>query len=489
MIPRLALALTLAFIAFLFWRDARIRPRLSGALWLPVIWFFLVCSRYVSQWLALLGVPVGPVSQEDGSPIDAVVFGIIISLGLIVLVRRKVALSTLVRNNWWLTIFLAYSFLAIAWSDFPFVAFKRWIKELGHPVMALIVLTDPAGREAVRAVLRRTSYLLIPPSILTIKYFPEIGRAFDNWTGAATNFGIASSKNELGYVCALLGLFFVWNLLSTRRPGLERHRLGEITLTLGFLVMTVWLLSMAHSSTALVCTLIGVLTMAIVSTPLVGRFIGTFVAIGFLIVVTANSAFGLYDRVVEDVLGKDATLTDRTEVWQDAIALVDRPLVGAGFESFWLGSRLDTMWAKWWWRPTQAHNGYIETYLNLGWIGVAILAALLVMTFRKARIELLRDVDFGRFRLAVLFAIVAYNYTEATFKALHPLWTLFYLIATDLPSARDSRARGQTVSAPLSTSPARRLAVPARHPLAAAQSSRHRRRDSARVTSPSMGRG
>src|SRR4030095_17227333 len=101
-----------------------------GGLWLPVIWFVLVCSRYLSQWLALLGVHVDPVSQEDGSPIDAVVFGTIISLGLIVLAHRKIALYTLVRYNWWLTIFLVYSFLAIAWSDFPFVALKRWIKEL-----------------------------------------------------------------------------------------------------------------------------------------------------------------------------------------------------------------------------------------------------------------------------------------------------------------------------------------------------------------------
>jgi O-antigen ligase len=142
----------------------------------------------------------------------------------------------------------------------------------------------------------------------------------------------------------------------------------------------------------------------------------------------------LYDRVVEDGLGKDATLTDRTAVWHDALALVGNPVLGAGFESFWLGPRLDAMWAKWWWHPIQAHNGYIETYLNLGWVGVGILVALIIATFRKARSELIKNLDFGRFRLGVLFAIVVYNYTEATFKGLHPLWTLFYLIATDYPA-------------------------------------------------------
>jgi hypothetical protein len=41
------------------------------------------------------------------------------------------------------TIFFVYCFLAIFWSDFPFVAFKRWIKVLGQPIMALIVLESP----------------------------------------------------------------------------------------------------------------------------------------------------------------------------------------------------------------------------------------------------------------------------------------------------------------------------------------------------------
>jgi O-antigen ligase len=89
------------------------------------------------------------------------------------------------------------------------------------------------------------------------------------------------------------------------------------------------------------------------------------------------------------------------------------------------------MWAKWWWHPIQAHNGYIETYLNLGWIGLVILVALLFATFRKSRRALLQDLEFGRFRLGVLFAIIVYNYTEAAFKNIHLVWTLFHLIAID----------------------------------------------------------
>ena len=38
---------------------------------------------------------------------------------------------------------MAYGLLSVLWSDFPLIAGKRWIKTLGHPVMALIILTEP----------------------------------------------------------------------------------------------------------------------------------------------------------------------------------------------------------------------------------------------------------------------------------------------------------------------------------------------------------
>ena len=69
--------------------------------------------------------------------------------GFCVLIKRQVRLSEIVLNNGWLIAFLLYCFISIAWSDFPFVAFKRWIKILGHPIMALIVLTEPDPEEAL----------------------------------------------------------------------------------------------------------------------------------------------------------------------------------------------------------------------------------------------------------------------------------------------------------------------------------------------------
>src|SRR5205823_9807021 len=97
------------------------------------------------------------------------------------------------------------------------------------------------------------------------------------------------------------------------------------------------------------------------------------------------------------------------------------------------------LWAQFWWRPLQAHNGYIETYLNLGFIGLALLAGQIFGTFHKIQRDLLRRFEFARLRLGFLFVIVVYNYTEAAFVAVSFVWTMFFLIAVDYPAARAIR--------------------------------------------------
>jgi exopolysaccharide production protein ExoQ len=430
--PPLALFLTLVFSAYMLRQDARRAPASSYALWLPVIWVFLIGSRFLSQWLSLIGIPIGgATSLEDGSTFDAVVFLALIAAGIFVLSSRKISAQVFVSQNVWLTVFLVYCFLSIVWSDFPLVAFKRWIKSLGHPVMALIVLTEPNREEALRRVLKRGAYLLLPLSILFIKYYPEFGRYFDSWTGMPSNRGVALSKNELGSLCLVFGLFFFWSLLTVRRLADRQARRQEIGISLFCLWMTWWLLSSADSATSFACMVIGAAVISLLGAPFVSkRYFGTLVMIGIVVFGLAQFAYGIYETTL-GLLGRDSTLTSRTEMWADLVAIPINPLLGAGFESFWLGSRLAAIWAIWDFGPNQAHNGYLETYLNLGWIGIVLLLGLLVATFRKSQADMLRDFDFGRLRLGLLFTLLAYNYTESAFKGLHLVWTMFFLISID----------------------------------------------------------
>src|SRR5690242_14870131 len=111
--PVIALLLTLGFILFLFRRESREKTQVSRALWIPLIWFLISGSRFVSQWLSLVGAPFGNASPEEGSPLDAAVFFFLIVAGLAVLNRRRVTLSEFARTNGWLVFFLLYCFLAI----------------------------------------------------------------------------------------------------------------------------------------------------------------------------------------------------------------------------------------------------------------------------------------------------------------------------------------------------------------------------------------
>ena len=425
--------MTVGFVVFLFRRDIRERPNVTGALWIPLIWFLIICSRQPSEWLDIFGFRSGAVTLEEGSPFDACIYFALIAAGAYILKKRQIQLSEIIRQNKWLTIFFIYCFLAIFWSDFPFVAFKRWIKVIGHPMMALIVLTDPDPEESLTRLMKRCAYIIVPVSILFIKYYPEWGRGFDSWTGEAFNTGITTNKNGLGADCLILGFFFVWHLLQTWSLEPGKARRNELFLTGGFLLGIWWLLSMAQSSTSLVSLFIGVLIVAVVGLRFVNRrLIGTQIAVTAIVCILAQSIFGVWKAFLQ-FLGKNETLTDRTDVWRDVLQIHINPLLGAGFESFWLGDRLKIMWEKWPFHPNQAHNGYLETYVNLGLIGLFLLIGLFVATFWKSRRELLTNFQFGRFRLGFLLAIVAYNWTEAAFKNISATWFVFYIIALDYP--------------------------------------------------------
>src|SRR5215831_3125447 len=108
--PVIPLLGTLAFIFFLFRRDFRERPNVTGALWLPTVWMFLMASRSPLQWLTLVGLPISANSWQEGNPLDAFVFLTLTLIGILILSRRGVSLSAVINNNAWLSIFVLYCF-------------------------------------------------------------------------------------------------------------------------------------------------------------------------------------------------------------------------------------------------------------------------------------------------------------------------------------------------------------------------------------------
>jgi exopolysaccharide production protein ExoQ len=401
----------------------------SKALWLPVIWLLIIGSRPVSQWLNIAPTTNSPDQYLDGSPLDRAVFAVLLIVGLIVLFTRARRAGMLLRSNWPIVLFFLYCGISTAWSDYPDVAFRRWVKALGDLVMVSVVLTDLDPLVAVKRLLSRVSFVLLPISILLIKYYPDLGRsytpAFGNWQQMYT--GVTPSKNSLGGLALIFGLAAIWEGIELFRKKTASHR-GRRALIQGtILAMVSWIFWTANSATSLSCLLLGATLIVLTSLgPHLRRPL--FVHGLILALLCASFVTVFIAPQILSMLGRDPTLTGRTQIWAVVLDMPINRIVGTGFESFWLGPRLQQIWTIWWWHPNEAHNGYIEVLLNLGWVGIFLLGMLLVTGYRNIVSQLCRNVSFARLALAYFLMAMIYSFTEAGFRSLGLTW-IFLLLA------------------------------------------------------------
>jgi O-antigen ligase len=180
------------------------------------------------------------------------------------------------------------------------------------------------------------------------------------------------------------------------------------------MAMTIWLLDVSSSATSRACLAIGCLVILAIhrkKMPRYARLLKLLIPVTFLLYVTLAFGFGMLGDFAATV-GRDPTLTDRTKIWSVLLSVKINPVVGTGYESFWLGSRLDQVWAQW---PgiNEAHNGYLAVYLNLGLLGLFILSAFLIASYRNIWKGLNRASSLGSFTLGVWTVLMFYNLTEA----------------------------------------------------------------------------
>jgi O-antigen ligase len=136
------------------------------------------------------------------------------------------------------------------------------------------------------------------------------------------------------------------------------------------------------------------------------------------------------------LLGRKAHLTERTDIWQVLLSFNTNPIFGVGFWSFWTGARQEEAWKQIGEKINQAHNGYLEQYLNLGYIGVAFIVIIMLSGLLKIRRHLSFDQPAGMLRLSFLVTAILYNVTEAAFYGLNNMWMLLLLACIDGPRPR-----------------------------------------------------
>jgi O-antigen ligase len=85
-------------------------------------------------------------------------------------------------------------------------------------------------------------------------------------------------------------------------------------------------------------------------------------------------------------------------------------------------------------RLNEAHNGYLEVYLELGLIGDGLLAIFLIISYRQACRRLASDRALAIFGMAAWMMIVFYNMSEAAFEG--GLLFMMLLLGTIVVPAR-----------------------------------------------------
>jgi O-antigen ligase len=238
--------------------------------------------------------------------------------------------------------------------------------------------------------------------------------------------GVYNLKNSLGRMMSLGVLCFAMLTLSERR-----RRVVSVVMFL----LCCTLLVLSKSATALVVTVL-MLALLPFRKLLYLRTRQLLAAGAILIPLLAAAAFFIVQSS-EDILqalGRNSSLTGRVPLWQLVLTSIsDHPILGYGFTAFWNsweGERvIDTV--NWNTAVPHAHNGFLEVWLGLGLIGLALILISLsrnfVFALRIARSN--RGVEYSWPLVLVVFTVL-YNVTENSLLTVNSLPWIAYAAAS-----------------------------------------------------------
>jgi exopolysaccharide production protein ExoQ len=347
-----------------------------------------------------------------------------------------------VRRAWPLVLLLLLTLVSATWSQDPTVTIRRSIALLLCMWFAFYVVLRFDVRTFINLLVVAFATLLAV-TILSVGagHGTTSGGAY---TGAWT--GLTGNKNELGRTVAIgVALLPIASVLSlTDRP--------RTALIVGLIAVPVLLLS--KSATSLMAALGGVGLGTFVYVLLGGRLfryrLGAELAVPIAVisVVSALLLFTVLWTPLLTALGRDPTLTGRTKLWDWALTVnQDRRLLGSGYRSFWINENTRYFFLTFAWRkdangdrsqsftgPTHAHSGYVDTMLELGYVGFgAFIVTVLSGLVNLGRIIRRGSLDLGFIFAVILVFLLVYSVTaRAILQQAEDLWVLFatfYLFA------------------------------------------------------------
>ena len=417
MAPALALLLCTFFVLILLLVERRESRDVSAAAWIPTVWMLSVNSKALSFWLGVTGG-----SSEGGSPMDRLLLTGLAVAGVAVLARRWPGWSGALRGQGWLLALLAYQFVSTSWSDIPYIALRRWVREAIVVGMALVIMSEANPRQALQSVLRRAFYILVPFSLMLIDYYPALGRAYARWSGGQMWTGVAYQKNSLGALCMVATLFLLWALY--RRWREPNHAGGRYRTLADASVVLIALFILKGPESSYSATSVGSLAIgigAVLGLRLLRKWKRSVSQPALVAILLLSISFGASApfmggsnvAIFSSSLGRDESLTGRTEIWASLVPVVARdPLFGHGFASFWTDERKELFQAP------HAHNAYLDVLLDLGAVGLAFYVAWLWSCARRFHRTLAQDFDWATLGIGLLFILALYGTTESVLEDL-----------------------------------------------------------------------
>ena len=444
--PYIALMVCIVFVFKLLKLDRQASPNLSKALWIPSVWFLYCATRPLDEWFHSGQLTGGGETAESGSFVDRYFLTVLIIIALVILTKRRINWRQTIKNNSWLCALFFFMLVSILWSDFVFVSFKRWIRTVGTMIMALVVLSESEPYEAMHSIIRRVLYIVIPLSAMLVKYYPGLGISFGRWSGQAMYTGATNNKNTLGEICSLWIFLFIWTIV-VRRDEKNTAQAVKGETAFGFIVLFLALFLMkgpsgyGASAATYSASSIAVLVVGLAIFFTLRRFKSRLDQLGRVLVIMlvgAGLLAGTMDlldisptALIAGALGRKADLTGRADlIWPVLLPIAwQNPVLGAGYGSSWIkpvpGLTLDI---------NEAHNGYLDVFLELGVAGLVLLALTVMMYLKKAMNEFPDNFHWAAFRISYLVMFLCHNWTETTLlRSREILWSLFVLFTVGYP--------------------------------------------------------
>lgn len=336
------------------------------------------------------------------------------------LVRMSVASGVRPPTCSSLLLLIAFAVASVCWSIEPGLTMKRVSLLLGTTLVGIYFGTRFTLHGFLKISFVALS-IMTAASLVVGLLVPQYGiqPGDDLWAGLR---GVFDHKNTLGQIAVLstlTGLYFA-ALNTEHNKTWAWIGVGAALMSIVCLVLTFSASSYAEAVLALtIPPVLGILQRAgNLKIPLILCF-ACLTVLGALELLTNLAA-------LSEVLGRDPTLTGRTDLWRFGIYLIERkPLFGYGYAVAWekLG---------WYFKVVHIHNGFLQVALDLGLIGLGLCVAFLVRVAWRCFSLVVRSRGFVRtWAASVFLSVLLGNVTEVSLLHGHTIqWSLLVFVAS-----------------------------------------------------------